>query len=193
MEQYWAHETAIIDKGCFIGDGTKIWHFCHVLTGSIIGNNCIFGQNVMIGPNVEIGDRVKIQNNVSVYAGVQLDEDVFVGPSAVFTNVINPRSFVDRKDEFRTTFVGKGATIGANATIICGADIGKFAMIGAGSVVTKSVAPFSLVVGNPAQHIGWVSKNGHRLYFNDGWAICQETGEQYVFNEDGVEVMVFGS
>ncbi len=179
--EYEAHPTAVIDEGCSIGRGTFIWHFTHVMRGSVIGEECNLGQNVVISPDVILGSGVKVQNNVSVYTGVVCEDDVFLGPSCVFTNVINPRSAVSRKHEFRTTLVRKGASIGANATIICGIEIGEYAMIGAGAVVTKSVAPYALVIGNPARETGWVSRSGHKLNFDDrGRAICPETGETYV-------------
>ena len=185
METYQAHETAVIDEGCTIGEGTRIWHFTHIMEGCTIGSDCTIGQNVVISPEVIIGNRVKIQNNVSVYTGVICEDDVFLGPSCVFTNVINPRSAISRKHEFQSTIVEKGATIGANATIICGHRIGRYAMVGAGAVVTKDVMPFVLVVGNPARQIGWVSEYGHRLTFdNEGIAICPESGERY-FLQDG--------
>jgi UDP-2-acetamido-3-amino-2,3-dideoxy-glucuronate N-acetyltransferase len=166
-EAYFVHESAIVDDGALIGKGTKIWHFSHISSTAQIGENCNFGQNVFIDNGVLIGNGVKVQNNVSVYKGVILEEDVFLGPSMVFTNVINPRSFIDRKTEFLTTLVGKGATIGANATIVCGNKIGQYAMVGAGSVVTHDVPPFALMVGNPARQIGWVSKNGDKLEFDE--------------------------
>jgi UDP-2-acetamido-3-amino-2,3-dideoxy-glucuronate N-acetyltransferase len=179
-QNYYAHPTAVIDDGCQIGEGTKIWHFSHVMTDSKIGAQCNIGQNVVISPSVVLGNNVKVQNNVSIYTGVICADDVFLGPSMVFTNVINPRSFVNRKAEFAKTHVGKGATIGANATIVCGHDIGAFAFIGAGAVVTKNIAPYALVVGNPAKQIGWVSEYGHRLKFDDkGKAICEESKEMY--------------
>jgi len=185
METYQAHKTAVIDEGCTIGEGTRIWHFSHIMEGCTIGRDCTIGQNVVISPEVIIGNRVKIQNNVSVYTGVICEDDVFLGPSCVFTNVINPRSAISRKHEFQSTIVEKGATIGANATIICGNRIGKYAMIGAGAVVTKDVLPYALVVGNPARQIGWVSEYGHRLTFdNKGIAFCPESGESY-FLQDG--------
>jgi len=185
METYQAHETAVIDEGCTIGEGTRIWHFTHIMEGCTIGSDCTIGQNVVISPEVIIGNRVKIQNNVSVYTGVICEDDVFLGPSCVFTNVINPRSAISRKHEFQSTIVEKGATIGANATIICGHRIGRYAMVGAGAVVTKDVLPFATVVGNPARQIGWVSENGHRLTFdNEGIAFCPESGERY-FLQDG--------
>ncbi|NSW93796.1 MAG: N-acetyltransferase [Bacteroidales bacterium] len=179
-KEYFAHETAVIDDGCKIGKGTKIWHFSHIMTGSEIGENCNIGQNVVISPGVRLGKNVKVQNNVSVYTGVICEDDVFLGPSMVFTNILNPRSAVVRRDKYVTTIVEKGATIGANATIICGNRIGRYAFIGAGAVVTKEVLPYSLVVGNPAKHIGWMSEFGHRLEFNEnGIAICPESGEKY--------------
>ncbi|TVQ78207.1 MAG: N-acetyltransferase [Flavobacteriales bacterium] len=174
------HPSAVIDEGCSIGEGTKIWHFSHIMPGSVIGENCNIGQNVVVSPDVILGDNVKVQNNVSIYTGVICDDDVFIGPSAVFTNVINPRSAVNRRSEYAQTKIGKGATIGANATIVCGNDIGEYAFIGAGAVVTKSVAPFSLVVGNPSKHVGWMSRYGHRLYFDHkSEAVCPESGERY--------------
>ena len=179
MSEYFAHNTAIIDDNCTIGNGTKIWHFCHIMPFCTIGNNCNIGQNVVISPQVIIGNNVKIQNNVSVYTGVICEDDVFLGPSMVFTNVINPRSFINRKEEFRQTIIRKGATIGANATIVCGNEIGEYAMIGAGAVITKPVKPYALMVGNPAKQIGWVSKNGHRLQFKNNVAECKESHEKY--------------
>ena len=177
---YNKHISTIIDEGAQIGDGTNIWHFTHVMQTAIIGLNCIIGQNVFIDNNVVIGDRVKIQNNVSVYNGVVCEDEVFIGPSVVFTNVINPRSAVERKHEFKNTILRKGASIGANATIICGNEIGQYAMIGAGSVVTKNVKPYALVVGNPAKQIGWVSEYGNRLVFEErGNAVCEGSGERY--------------
>ena len=174
------HPTAIIDEGSQIGEGTKIWHFCHIMPNCHIGKHCNIGQNVVISPEVVLGNRVKVQNNVSIYTGVTCDDDVFLGPSMVFTNVINPRSAINRKDQYRKTHVGKGATIGANATIICGNDIGDYALIGAGAVVTKPVPAYALVMGNPARQRGWVSEYGHRLSFDgSGRAFCPETGAQY--------------
>ncbi|MDA3942190.1 MAG: acyltransferase [Bacteroidetes bacterium] len=179
-KKYFAHETAVIDEGCEIGDGTKIWHFTHIMTGCKIGENCNFGQNVVVSPAVVLGKNVKVQNNVSIYTGVICEDDVFLGPSMVFTNVINPRSAVNRKAEYAKTRVGKGASIGANATIVCGNDIGDFAFIGAGAVVTKQVPAYALVVGNPAKHIGWMSEYGQRLKFNEnGLAVCPESNESY--------------
>lgn len=178
--KYFAHETAVIDSGSKIGDGTKIWHFSHIMPGSIIGKKCNIGQNVFIAPEVILGENVKVQNNVSIYTGVSCDDDVFLGPSMVFTNVINPRSALIRKNEFVKTHVGKGASIGANATIICGNNIGKYAFIGAGAVVTKEIPPYSLWVGNPAVQTGWISEFGHKLEFNDkGVAFCPESKEIY--------------
>ena len=177
---FFAHETAIIDQDCTIGQGTKIWHFSHIMSGCTIGDQCSIGQNVVISPEVRIGNRVKIQNNVSVYTGVICEDDVFLGPSAVFTNVINPRSAVSRKDEYKPTLVKKGATIGANATIVCGIIIGKYAFVGAGAVVTKNIPDYALVVGNPARQTGWMSQFGHKLKFNpEGIAVCPESKEQY--------------
>ena len=185
---YFAHETAVIDMPCEIGKGTKIWHFSHIMQNCKIGNNCNLGQNVVVSPNVILGNNVKVQNNVSIYTGVICEDDVFLGPSMVFTNVMNPRSAVNRKSEFQKTNVGKGASIGANATIICGNDIGEYAMIGAGSVVVKDVPDYALVIGNPARQIGWVSEYGHRLVFNEeGLAVCSETGVSYQYNEGKVK------
>lgn len=179
-QEYFAHETAVIDQPCVIGKGTKIWHFSHIMTNCTLGDNCNIGQNVVISPDVHLGNNVKVQNNVSIYTGVNCEDDVFLGPSMVFTNVINPRSAVNRKNEYMRTTVRKGASIGANATIVCGNDIGKFAFIGAGAVVVKEVKPYALVVGNPSKQIGWISEYGHRLAFDDqGIAVCPESGEKY--------------
>lgn len=187
MAKYYAHETAVIDEGCEIGEGTKIWHFSHIMSHSVIGENCNIGQNVVVSPDVVLGNNVKVQNNVSIYTGVTCEDDVFLGPSMVFTNVINPRSAVNRKSQYAKTHVGKGATIGANATIVCGHDIGEFAFIGAGAVVTKTVPPYALVVGNPASHIGWMSEYGHRLNFDEGGiAICEESNEEYSLENNQV-------
>lgn len=184
---YFAHETAIIDLPCQIGDGTKIWHFSHIMSQSIIGKNCNLGQNVVVSPQVILGNNVKVQNNVSIYTGVICEDDVFLGPSMVFTNVINPRSEINRKAEFKQTYVRHGASIGANATIVCGVEIGEYAMIGAGSVVTKNVKPFALVVGNPARQVGWVSTYGNKLHFDEtGFAVCSETGDQYQLKNNQV-------
>ena len=177
---YFVHQTACIDQGAVIGEGTKIWHFSHIMTGAVIGKSCNIGQNVVISPEVVLGNNVKIQNNVSVYTGVVCEDDVFLGPSCVFTNVINPRSAVNRRGQYLKTKVGKGATIGANATIVCGHDIGEYAFIGAGAVVTKDVLPYALLVGNPAVQMGWMSEYGHKLEFNaDGNAVCPESGQCY--------------
>lgn len=188
---FFIHPTAVVDDGATIGSGTKVWHFCHVMSGAIIGNDCILGQNVYVDKGTNIGNRVKIQNNVSVYTGVHLEDDVFIGPSVVFTNVLNPRSFIERKHEFKETIVRAGASIGANATILCGVEIGAYALVGAGSVVIDSVAPYEMVVGTPARLIGWVSRNGHRLQFdNEGIATCPATGEKYKLL--GNNVLPFG-
>lgn len=177
---YFAHQTAVIDEGCNIGKGTKIWHFSHIMPNCTLGENCNIGQNVVISPEVVLGRNVKVQNNVSIYTGVTCDDDVFLGPSMVFTNVINPRSAINRKNEYAKTHVGKGASIGANATIVCGHDIGEYAFIGAGAVVTKNVPPYSLWVGNPAKQMGWISEYGHRLSFNkEGIAMCEESKDKY--------------
>ena len=184
---YFAHKTAVIDQGCTIGKGTKIWHFSHIMPNSKLGAGCNIGQNVVISPNVVLGNNVKVQNNVSIYTGVICEDDVFLGPSMVFTNVINPRSAVIRKDEYKETLVKKGASIGANATIICGNPIGKYAMIGAGAVVTKEILPYALVVGNPAKQIGWISEFGHRLNFDtNGIAFCEESNEKYELKNNKV-------
>lgn len=187
MATYQAHETAIIDPGCSIGDDTRIWHFSHIMTGCTIGQQCNIGQNVVISPQVVLGNHVKVQNNVSVYTGVICEDDVFLGPSCVFTNVTNPRSAVSRKEQYQQTYVGRGATIGANATIICGHKIGEYALIGAGAVVTKDIQPYALVVGNPSRQIGWVSEYGHRLEFDkEGFAVCPESGQHYRLTGKGV-------
>lgn len=179
-KKYFAHETAVIDNGCEIGDRVKIWHFSHIMPQAVIGEGCNIGQNVVVSSGVVLGKNVKVQNNVSIYTGVVCEDDVFLGPSMVFTNVINPRSAVNRKSEYMRTRVGRGASIGANSTIVCGNDIGEFAFIGAGAVVTKDVPGYALVVGNPARRIGWMSEYGHRLEFKeDGEAVCPESGEKY--------------
>lgn len=184
---YFAHETAVIDQGCQIGEGTKIWHFSHIMPNCKIGKSCNIGQNVVISPEVILGNNVKVQNNVSIYTGVICEDDVFLGPSMVFTNVMNPRSAVNRRNQYTKTIVRKGASIGANATIVCGHDIGEFAFIGAGAVITKEVLAYALVVGNPAKQIGWMSEYGHRLHFdNDGHAICSESEEKYYFDGKNV-------
>lgn len=184
---YFAHPTAVIDDDCVIGNGTKIWHFSHIMSDCTIGEQCNIGQNVVVSPHVVLGRNVKIQNNVSVYTGVVCEDDVFLGPSMVFTNVINPRSHVNRKSEYRQTIVRRGASIGANATIVCGNEIGEYAMIGAGAVITKPVKPYALVVGNPARQIGWVSEYGHKLTFDENnRAVCPETGQMYELREGNV-------
>jgi UDP-2-acetamido-3-amino-2,3-dideoxy-glucuronate N-acetyltransferase len=185
--EYFVHPSAIVDEGCKIAKGVKIWHFSHIMPGCVIGENCNIGQNVVISPEVVLGKNVKIQNNVSLYTGVTCDDDVFLGPSCVFTNVTNPRSAVNRRGQYSKTHVGKGASIGANATIVCGHDIGEFAFIGAGAVVTKTVPPYALVVGNPSKQIGWMSEFGHRLKFgDDGIAYCSESNEKYQFHNGAV-------
>lgn len=186
-KNYYAHPTAVIDDGCTIGEGVKIWHFSHIMPNCIIGDKCNIGQNVVVSPNVTLGTNVKVQNNVSIYSGVICEDDVFLGPSMVFTNITNPRSAVIRRDQFVNTLVKKGASIGANATIVCGNDIGKYALIGAGAVVTKEVPDYALLVGNPARQIGWVSEYGHRLHFNEkGIAECEESKQQYVLENNAV-------
>lgn len=185
MNRFYAHETAILDEGCQIGANTKVWHFSHVMSDAVIGQNCVIGQNVMIARHVVLGDNVKVQNNVSVYEGVTCEDGVFLGPSMVFTNVINPRAFIERKDEFRKTLVRHGATIGANATVVCGHTIGRYAMVGAGAVVTHDVPDYALMAGNPARQIGWVSEFGCRLEFNEqGEAVCPESGQKYRLKEN---------
>lgn len=184
---YFAHETAVVDEGCTIGEGTKIWHFSHIMPNCTIGEKCNIGQNVVVSPDVVLGKNVKVQNNVSIYTGVICEDDVFLGPSMVFTNVINPRSAVNRKSEYMKTVVKKGASIGANATIVCGNDIGEFSFIGAGAVVVKEVLPYALVVGNPSKQIGWISEFGHRLNFDEnGIAICPESKKQYKLENNRV-------
>ena len=185
MNSFYHHPTAVIDEGCIIGEGTTIWHFSHIMKGCKIGDRCNLGQNVVVLPGVILGTNVKVQNNVSIYTGVECEDDVFLGPSMVFTNVINPRSAIIRKDQYKKTMVRKGASIGANATIICGNEIGSYAMIGAGAVITKPVPPFALLVGNPAKQIGWVSEFGHRLEFNEeGKATCIESHQQYTLQNN---------
>ena len=184
---YFAHPTAVIDEGCIIGNGTKIWHFSHIMPGCEIGENCNIGQNVVISPKVKLGKNVRVQNNVSIYEGVICEDDVFLGPSMVFTNVINPRSAVSRKHEYLPTLVRKGASIGANATIVCGNEIGEYAFIGAGAVVTKPVPAYALIIGNPGRQTGWMSEYGHKLVFDgNGEAVCKESGERYVLREGKV-------
>ncbi len=187
QNSFFAHETAIIDEGCKIGSGTKIWHFSHIMSNCTLGEKCNIGQNVVISPDVILGNNVKVQNNVSIYTGVICEDDVFLGPSMVFTNIINPRSAVIRRDKYVKTVVKKGASIGANATIICGHDIGEYSFIGAGAVITKEVLPYALVVGNPAKQIGWMSEYGHRLEFDDsGRAKCMESGDEYILENNRV-------
>jgi UDP-2-acetamido-3-amino-2,3-dideoxy-glucuronate N-acetyltransferase len=185
--EYFAHETSVIDAGCKIGKGTRIWHFTHLMTGCTIGENCTIGQNVVVSPEVVLGNNVKVQNNVSIYTGVICEDDVFLGPSMVFTNVVNPRSAINRRGNYVRTLVKRGASIGANATIVCGNTIGEFAFIGAGAVVTKSVPAYALVVGNPARHVGWMSEYGQRLKFNDeNIAVCPESQEKYRIKDNKV-------
>ena len=182
---FYAHQTAVIDEGCSIGSGTEIWHFSHIMKDCVIGDNCKIGQNVVVSPGVVLGSNVKVQNNVSIYTGVICDDDVFLGPSCVFTNVINPRSAVNRRDQYTETHVGKGASIGANATIVCGRNIGKYAFVGAGAVVTENVPDYALVVGNPARQTGWMSEYGHKLHFdNNGVAVCPESKQEYKFENN---------
>ena len=186
-KEYFVHETAVVDEGCEIGKGTKIWHFSHIMNGCKLGENCNIGPNVVVSPQVVLGRNVKVQNNVSIYTGVICEDDVFLGPSAVFTNVVNPRSNVNRRGQYTKTVVKHGASIGANATIVCGHDIGRFAFIGAGAVVTKEVPDYALVVGNPARHVGWMSEYGHRLYFDEnGLAECPESHEKYKLSDGKV-------
>ncbi|MFN8211440.1 MAG: acyltransferase [Bacteroidales bacterium] len=190
--EYFAHETAVIDEGCRIGKGTKIWHFSHIMKGCEIGTDCNIGQNVVVSPGVILGRNVKVQNNVSIYTGVKCEDDVFLGPSMVFTNIVNPRSAVVRKDQYVETVVEKGASIGANATIVCGNRIGKFAFIGAGAVVTRSVKPYGLVIGNPARQTGWMSEFGHKLKFDaEGFASCPESGERYRLENGEVSKIIY--
>ncbi|QLE02356.1 N-acetyltransferase [Galbibacter sp. BG1] len=185
---YYAHETAVIDEGCTIGAASKIWHFSHIMPNCVIGNKCNIGQNVVISPEVVLGDNVKVQNNVSIYTGVICEDDVFLGPSMVFTNIINPRSAIVRRDSYTETLVKKGASIGANATIVCGNSIGRYALIGAGAVVTKEVPDYALLVGNPAKQIGWVSEYGHRLDFEESnKAVCIESNQEYILENDSVK------
>jgi len=179
-KEYFSHETAVIDEGCQIGKGCRIWHFTHIMQGAILGENCNLGQNVLVSADVVLGKNVKVQNNVSIYTGVICEDDVFLGPSMVFTNIVNPRSAVVRKDQYVKTLVKKGATIGANATIICGITLGEFCFIGAGAVVTRDVPPYALIVGNPGRQVGWMSEYGHRLHFDSSnRAVCPESGEKY--------------
>jgi UDP-2-acetamido-3-amino-2,3-dideoxy-glucuronate N-acetyltransferase len=190
-KNYFAHETAVVDEGCTIGKGTKIWHFSHIMTGSQIGENCNIGQNVVVSPGVILGSNVKVQNNISIYTGVICEDDVFLGPSMVFTNVINPRSAIIRKDQYMKTIVEKGASIGANSTIVCGNRIGAYSFVGAGAVVTKDVKPYALVVGNPARQTGWISEFGHKLAFDSsGRAKCPESGEIYLLKDNKVSKII---
>jgi UDP-2-acetamido-3-amino-2,3-dideoxy-glucuronate N-acetyltransferase len=187
MPDFFIHNTSVVDDNVQIGEGTKIWHFSHLLSNTKIGNHCSFGQNCVVGPNVTIGNGVKVQNNISIYDGVEVEDDVFLGPSMVFTNIINPRSFIVRKEEFKKTLLKKGCSVGANATIVCGITIGEFALVGAGSVVTKEVKPFEMVYGVPAKHQGWVSKSGHNLHFNEeGIAVDRFDGSTYQLNNNTV-------
>ncbi len=189
--EFFAHETAVVDAGCTIGKGTKIWHFSHIMKDAVIGENCNLGQNVVVSPGVILGNNVKVQNNVSIYTGVICEDDVFLGPSMVFTNITNPRSAVIRRDQYITTTVRRGASIGANATIVCGNEIGEYSLIGAGAVITKNVKPFALVVGNPGRQTGWVSEYGHKLSFNsDGVAVCPESGQKYLLADERVKKIV---
>jgi len=186
-KEYFAHETSVIDDGCTIGKGTRIWHFSHIMKDAVIGERCNIGQNVVVSPGVRLGNNVKVQNNVSIYTGVICEDDVFLGPSMVFTNISNPRSAVIRRDKYETTLVRKGASIGANATIVCGNEIGEYALIGAGAVITKNVRSYALVIGNPGHQTGWVSEYGHKLVFgDDGIAICPESGQKYRLSEEKV-------
>jgi UDP-2-acetamido-3-amino-2,3-dideoxy-glucuronate N-acetyltransferase len=190
MKDYFVHESSYVDDDVVIGENTKIWHFSHILSHTVIGENCSFGQNCVVGPKVSIGNGVKVQNNISIYEGVTIEDDVFLGPSMVFTNVINPRSFIVRREEFKKTLIKKGSSIGANATIVCGNTIGSYAFIGAGAVVIKNVPDYALIVGNPSRQIGWVSKAGHTLKFNaDNLATCPETKEEYQLNNDIVSAI----
>jgi len=188
MSRYFAHETAVLDEGCQIGDNSRIWHFSHVMSRAVIGRNCVIGQNVMIANKVTLGNNVKVQNNISVYEGVTCEDDVFLGPSMVFTNVINPRAFIERKSEFQPTLVRQGATVGANATIVCGHTIGRYAMIGAGAVITHDVPDYALMTGNPARQTGWVSESGCRLDFDEkGFAVCPDSGQKYQLSDRQVK------
>jgi UDP-2-acetamido-3-amino-2,3-dideoxy-glucuronate N-acetyltransferase len=188
---FFAHATAIIDEGAQIGEGTKIWHFSHIMPGAVIGNNCNLGQNVVVSPKVILGNNVRVQNNVSIYEGVICEDDVFLGPSMVLTNVINPRSAVSRKNEFKTTLIKKGATIGANATIVCGNTIGNFAFIGAGTVVTKDVPDYALIIGNPGRQTGWMSEYGQKLQFNENnMALCEESKQEYILENNVVKKLI---
>ena len=184
---YFAHETAIIDENCQIGEGSKIWHFTHIMSNCQIGKDCSLGQNVVVSPHVELGNNVKVQNNVSIYTGVKCEDDVFLGPSCVFTNIINPRSAIIRRDQYQNTTIKKGASIGANATIICGIEIGEYALIGAGTVVNKNVPNYALIVGNPGKQIGWVGEYGHTLNFKNNLAVCPESQQKYLLEKNTVK------
>ena len=187
-KEFFAHETAVIDEGCTIGKGTRIWHFSHIMKDAVIGENCNIGQNVVVSPGVILGNNVKVQNNVSIYTGVICEDDVFLGPSMVFTNITNPRSAIIRRDQYVTTMVRRGASIGANATIVCGNEIGEYSLIGAGAVITKNVKAYALVVGNPGRQTGWVSEYGHKLSFgSDGVAVCPESGQKYLLSDEMVK------
>lgn len=190
MKDYFVHSSSFVDENVFIGKGTKIWHFCHILKNTKIGENCVIGQNVMVGPEVTIGSRCKIQNNVSIYKGITLEDEVFCGPSCVFTNVINPRAFIERKKEFKPTLVKKGATIGANATVICGNSIGKYALVGAEAVVTHDIPDYALVIGIPAKQIGWVCKCGTTLKFENNYAKCDYCGNEYRLEKGSIKVIL---
>lgn len=190
-KEFFAHQTAVIDPGCTIGRGTKIWHFSHIMKDAVIGEGCNIGQNVVVSPGVKLGNNVKVQNNVSIYTGVICEDDVFLGPSMVFTNITNPRSAVIRRDQYVTTMVRRGASIGANATIVCGNEIGEYSLVGAGAVITKDVMPYALVIGNPGRQAGWVSEYGHKLAFDDnGMAVCPESGDKYRLHEGRVKKIV---
>jgi UDP-2-acetamido-3-amino-2,3-dideoxy-glucuronate N-acetyltransferase len=189
-DSVFVHPTAVVDEGAVLGSGTKIWHFSHIMPGAVLGENCNIGQNVVVSPGVHLGKNVKVQNNVSLYTGVLCDDDVFLGPSCVFTNVTNPRSAVNRRGQYAQTRVGKGASIGANATVVCGHDIGEYAFVGAGAVVTKTIPPYALVVGNPARQRGWISQFGHSLVFDEsGFAACPESGQQYRLEDQAVRLL----
>jgi UDP-2-acetamido-3-amino-2,3-dideoxy-glucuronate N-acetyltransferase len=190
MDNYFVHESAYIDENVLIGNGTKIWHFCHILSGSVLGDNCSFGQNCVVGPKVTLGNGVKVQNNVSIYEGVECEDDVFLGPSMVFTNVINPRAFIIRRDEFKKTLLKRGCSIGANATIICGVSIGEYALIGSGALINRDVKPYALMVGVPARQIGWVSRAGNTLTFDDnGEAVDNYDNSRYILDNDSLRVI----
>ncbi|WP_281950354.1 DapH/DapD/GlmU-related protein [Nitrosophilus kaiyonis] len=189
-KNYFVHESSYVDDNVQIGENTKIWHFCHILSNTIIGKNCSFGQNCVVGPNVKIGNNVKVQNNISIYDGVEIEDDIFLGPSMVFTNVINPRAFINRKSEFKKTLLKKGCSIGANATIVCGITIGEYALIGAGAVVNKDVKPYALMVGVPARQIGWVDKAGNKMIFDkNGIAVDSYDDTKYILIDDEIKIL----